>query len=142
MLRDGTLFWKREDQTLKATRDWKFNLNPLADALIAPLASQDNTVIICDNGKKISGTELFKLTSQISNVLKNSGVQPGHRVVMQAGKTVEAIALYLACIRSGALFLPLNNAYTPNEMEYFINDAEPTVIVCEPKSKDLSLIHI
>lgn len=137
MLRDGTLFWKREDQTLKATRDWKFNLNPLADALIAPLASQDNTVIICDNGKKISGTELFKLTSQISNVLKNSGVQPGHRVVMQAGKTVEAIALYLACIRSGALFLPLNNAYTPNEMEYFINDAEPTVIVCEPKSKDV-----
>ena len=93
MLRDGTLFWKREDQTLKATRDWKFNLNPLADALIAPLASQDNTVIICDNGRKISGTELFKLTSQISNVLKNSGVQPGHRVAMQAGKTVEAIAL-------------------------------------------------
>jgi malonyl-CoA/methylmalonyl-CoA synthetase len=110
-------------------------MNPLADALITPLASQNNTVLICHDHKEISGIDLYLLTSQIANVLKDSGVEPGHRVAMQTEKTVEALALYLGCLRAGALFLPLNTAYTPAEMKYFIDNAEPTVVVCDPKSE-------
>jgi malonyl-CoA/methylmalonyl-CoA synthetase len=110
-------------------------MNPLADALITPLASQNNTVLIRHDHKEISGIELYLLTSQIANVLKDSGVEPGHRVAMQTEKTVEALALYLGCLRAGALFLPLNTAYTPAEMKYFIDNAEPTVVVCDPKSE-------
>jgi malonyl-CoA/methylmalonyl-CoA synthetase len=110
-------------------------MNPLADALITPLASQNNTVLIRHDHKEISGIDLYLLTSQIANVLKDSGVEPGHRVAMQTEKTVEALALYLGCLRAGALFLPLNTAYTPAEMKYFIDNAEPTVVVCDPKSE-------
>ncbi|CAI8225172.1 Long-chain-fatty-acid--CoA ligase [marine metagenome] len=110
-------------------------MNPLADALITPLASQNDTVLIRHDHKEISGIDLYLLTSQIANVLTDNGVEPGHRVTMQTEKTVEALALYLGCLRAGALFLPLNTAYTPAEMEYFIGNAEPTLVVCDPKSE-------
>jgi malonyl-CoA/methylmalonyl-CoA synthetase len=110
-------------------------MNPLADALVTPLASRDDTVIIRQDAKEISGVELYLLTGQIANVLQSHGVEPGHRVAMQTEKTVEALALYLACLRIGGLFLPLNTAYTPAEIEYFIDNAEPTVVVCDPKSE-------
>ena len=110
-------------------------MNPLADALITPLASQHDTVLIRHDHKEISGIDLYLLTSQIANVLTDIGVEPGHRVAMQTEKTVEALALYLGCLRAGALFLPLNTAYTPAEMEYFIGNAEPTLVVCDPKSE-------
>ena len=110
-------------------------MNPLADALVTPLASRDDTVIIRQDAKEISGVELYLLTGQIANVLQSYGVKPGHRVAMQTEKTVEALALYLACLRIGGLFLPLNTAYTPAEIEYFIDNAQPTVVVCDPKSE-------
>ncbi|MDT2084764.1 MAG: malonyl-CoA synthase [Planktomarina sp.] len=109
-------------------------MNPLADALVTPLTSREDTILIRHDATEISGVELYLLTGQIANVLQNHGVEPGHRVAMQTEKTVEALALYLACLRTGAVFLPLNTAYTPTEMEYFIDNAKPTVVVCDPKS--------
>ena len=58
------------------------------------------------------------------------GVKPGDRVAVQVEKSAEAIVLYLACLRAGAVYLPLNTAYTLAELEYFIGDAEPRVVVC------------
>ena len=110
-------------------------MNPLADALVTPLTSREDTILIRHDATEISGVELYLLTGQIANVLQNHGVEPGHRVAMQTEKTVEALALYLACLRTGAVFLPLNTAYTPTEMEYFIDNAKPTVVVCDPKSE-------
>ena len=57
-----------------------------------------------------------------------NNVAPGDRVAVQVAKSVEAIALYLATVRAGAVFLPLNTAYTRSEVDYFLGDAEPTVV--------------
>ncbi len=110
-------------------------MNPLADALVAPLATRNDTVLIRENGGEVTGAELHALSGQIANVLTEAGVEPGHRVAMQVTKSVEALALYLACLRVGALFLPLNTAYTTTELEYFLGDAEPAVTVCDPRSE-------
>ena len=111
-------------------------MNMLFDALVAPLATRTDAVLIRPDNSEVSGHELFALSGQIANVLRDAGVEPGHRVAMQCEKSVEALALYLACLRIGALFLPLNTAYMPAEIEYFIGDAEPSVVVSSIKSAD------
>ncbi|TNF92051.1 MAG: malonyl-CoA synthase [Gammaproteobacteria bacterium] len=60
-------------------------------------------------------------------------VKPGDRVMVQADKSYEAVVLYLACLRAGAIYIPLNTAYTENELEYFIEDARPQLLVCQPE---------
>ncbi len=62
----------------------------------------------------------------------NSASRPGDRVAVQVEKSPEAIFLYLACLRAGAVFLPLNTAYTLAELGYFFGDAEPRLVVCDP----------
>ncbi len=64
------------------------------------------------------------------------GVEPGDRVMVQVDKSAEAVVLYLACLRAGAIYIPLNTAYTAAEVEYFMSDAEPRVFVCQPDSLD------
>ena len=59
-------------------------------------------------------------------------MKPGDRVAAQIEKSVAAIVLYLATVRAGGVFLPLNTGYTPAEVEYFLGDAEPAVFVCDP----------
>jgi len=110
-------------------------MNPLSDALVAPLAARNNPVLILEDGGEVTGQALFDLSGRIANVLTNEGLSPGDRVAMQAGKSLQALALYLACLRAGALFLPLNTAYTTAELDYFIGDAEPAVVVCDPKDE-------
>ena len=76
---------------------------------------------------QVTGEQLFALSGQIANVCGMRG-RTGHCVAMQCEKSVEALALYLACLRVGSLFLPLNTAYMPAEVDYFVGDAEPTVL--------------
>lgn len=76
--------------------------------------------------------ELFRQSGQVANALVAMGVKPGDRVAVQVEKSVSALVLYLAVLRAGAVFLPLNTSYTLNELTYFVGDAEPTVIVCDP----------
>ncbi|MDE2579842.1 MAG: malonyl-CoA synthase, partial [Hyphomicrobiales bacterium] len=64
------------------------------------------------------------------------GVKPGDRVAAQVEKSLAAVMLYLGCVRAGAVFLPLNTAYTPAEVEYFLTDAEPHIFVCDPGRRD------
>ena len=59
---------------------------------------------------------------------------PGDRVLVQVDKSPEAIFLYLGCLRAGAVYVPLNVAYTLAEVEYFISDAEPKLVVCRPET--------
>ena len=72
----------------------------------------------------------------MANVLVARGVKPGDRVAAQTEKSVPALVLYLATVRAGAVYLPLNTAYTLNELDYFISDAEPSLIVCDPSKAD------
>jgi malonyl-CoA/methylmalonyl-CoA synthetase len=60
-------------------------------------------------------------------------VKPGDRVAVQVPKSIEAVMLYFGVVRAGAIFLPLNTAYTAAEIEYFLGNAEPSVFVCDPK---------
>lgn len=64
--------------------------------------------------------------------LRAAGVQPGDRVLVQAEKSPEFLLLYLGCLRAGAVFVPLNTAYTAAEVRYFATDSEPRVMVCDP----------
>jgi malonyl-CoA/methylmalonyl-CoA synthetase len=84
------------------------------------------------DGTHISYGDLIARAGQIANVLVDCGVKPGDRVAAQTEKSVMGLVLYLATVRAGAVYLPLNTAYTLNELEYFITDAEPSLVVCDP----------
>ena len=110
-------------------------MNPLVDALVAPLEMRGDAVLVRPDGSEMSGDALHRMSGRIANVFAEVGVQPGDRVAMQTEKSAEALALYLACLRTGALFLPLNTAYTTAELDYFLGDAEPRVAVCAPAAE-------
>ncbi len=71
-------------------------------------------------------------SARMAQGLLSMGIQPGDRVAVQVEKSPEAILLYLACLRAGAVFLPLNTAYTEHEIAYFLEDAEPGLFICDP----------
>jgi malonyl-CoA/methylmalonyl-CoA synthetase len=84
------------------------------------------------DGKHISYGDLIAMAGQMANVLVEGGVKPGDRVAAQTEKSVPGLVLYLGTVRAGAVYLPLNTAYTLNELEYFLKDAEPSMVVCDP----------
>ncbi len=84
------------------------------------------------DGRRISYGDLIADSGRIANVLVAKGVKIGDRVAAQTEKSVPALVLYLATVRAGAIYLPLNTAYTLNELEYFLTDAEPSLVVCDP----------
>ncbi|MBR1141864.1 malonyl-CoA synthase [Bradyrhizobium sp. AUGA SZCCT0431] len=88
------------------------------------------------DGHRFSYARLIVRTAQMANVLVERGVKPGDRVAAQTEKSVQSLVLYLATVRAGAVYLPLNTAYTLNELEYFITDAEPSLVVCDPSKAD------
>ena len=95
----------------------------LSDNIPNPAATAIETAA----GERISYADLVARTGRMANALVGLGVQPGDRVAAQVEKSVEAIILYLATARAGAVFLPLNTGYTPTEIDYFIGDAAPRV---------------
>src|SRR3954453_16153342 len=88
------------------------------------------------DGSRISYGDLIARAGQVANVLVARGVKAGDRVAAQTEKSVPALLLYLGTVRAGAVYLPLNTAYTLNELEYFIGDAEPSLVVCDPSKAD------
>jgi malonyl-CoA/methylmalonyl-CoA synthetase len=104
--------------------------NHLFDGLLVGRESDSRTLLKVPDGQSWSYADLVKMSGMLANLLLEQNVQPGDRVAAQVQKSVEAIALYLATIRAGAVFLPLNTAYTRSEVGYFLEDAEPAVFVC------------
>jgi len=78
--------------------------------------------------------DLERGTAMLANLLASLGLPEGSRVAVQVEKSVEALMLYLAVLRAGYVFLPLNTAYQAAEIAYFIGNAEPAVVVCAPKN--------
>ncbi len=103
--------------------------NLLFDTLFHQQAVDSNCLILADEST-VSYTDLLQETARVANTLKALGVQPGDRVAAQIDKSVAAVALYLGTVRAGAVFLPLNTAYTAIEIEYFVNDAAPALFIC------------
>ena len=92
----------------------------------------DAVFIRSDDGRAFAYEDYWSLSGRIANGLMQCSVKAGDRVAVQVQKSVEALAVFLACARLGAIFLPLNSAYTTTEVEYFVSDAEPSVFICEP----------
>jgi malonyl-CoA/methylmalonyl-CoA synthetase len=110
--------------------------NHLFDSIRSCITDPSKTFIERDNGRVLSYADLLAGSARLANVLASCGVVPGDRVAVQVEKSPEAILLYLASVRAGAVFLPLNTAYTTAELEYFIGDAEPKLVVCDPSRRD------
>lgn len=77
---------------------------------------------------------LHAAVGQLANWLKSLGLPAGARVAVQAEKSPQALFLYLATVRAGYTYLPLNTAYRQSEIEYFLSNAEPSVVVCDPSN--------
>ncbi|MEM9342329.1 MAG: malonyl-CoA synthase [Pseudomonadota bacterium] len=106
--------------------------NHLYNTLIAPHASSTAPFLTRDNAPDLSFANFAGMAARMAHVLVANGLTPGDRVVVQAPKTIKMVALYIATIQAGGVFLPLNTAYTPDEVSYFIGDATPRIIVCDP----------
>ena len=99
-------------------------------------ADRTRPFIETETGRVYSYADLEAVSGRYARLLTALGVRKGDRVAVQVEKSPEAIFLYLACLRAGAIYLPLNTAYTRHEIEYFVSDAEPSVIVCRPGQED------
>ena len=98
-------------------------------------ADRAQTVLETPDGRTMSYAELEAGAGRIARLLVDCGVEPGDRVAAQIEKSPEAILLYLAVLRCGGVYLPLNTAYKGSEVAYFLGDAEPRVLVCDPRSE-------
>ncbi len=108
----------------------------LFSRLFDTLDDPSRLAIETPDGKPISYGDLIARSGQIANFLVKRGVKTGDRVAVQVEKSVQNLILYLAVVRAGAVYLPLNTAYTLNELDYFITDAEPSLVVCDPAKAD------
>ena len=105
--------------------------NHLFDGILGGRETDPRRLLEVPGGRCWSYAELVELSGRFANLLQVAGVVPGDRIAVQVQKSAEAIALYLATVRAGAVFLPLNTAYTGAEVGYFLDDAEPAVFVCD-----------
>ena len=85
------------------------------------------------DGQRFSYFNLDEHSAQMANLLASCGIVPGDRVAVQVEKSPQSVFLYLACLRTGAIYLPLNTAYTREELDYFLGDAQPKAMICQPE---------
>ena len=88
-----------------------------------------------EDGRYYTYGDVLDVSARFANALVHLGVRPGDRVAVQVEKSIENLMLYLATLRAGAVYLPLNTAYTPNEIDYFVGDATPRLFVCDPSGE-------
>ena len=88
-------------------------------------------------GRNFSYAALREQSGRIARALQRRGVQSGDRVAVQVDKSAEAVFLYVACLRLGAVFVPINVANTPNEVEYYLRDSQPRVAIVRPQTRAL-----
>ena len=108
--------------------------NHLFSALVSAAPSRDKKLALLADGSAVTYGEMLALSARLAGLLVARGVKPGDRVAVQVEKSWPCLALYLATVRAGAVYLPLNTGYTLNEISYFLGDAEPALFVCRPES--------
>ncbi len=96
-----------------------------ADALTAPFLS-------VPGGLTYTYGQVDRRSACMATVLAMAGAKPGDRIVVQVDKSADAVALYFACLRGGFVYVPINTAYTPEEVGFFLGDADPAVFVYKP----------
>ena len=99
------------------------------------IASQANVLLRTVEGAVVTYGDMLERSGRLANILVLRGVEPGDRVAVQVEKSAQALMLYLAILRAGAVYLPLNTAYTLRELDYFLSDAAPKLMVCDPAQR-------
>lgn len=97
-------------------------------------ANRARALLYLDDGREISYAEAEETCARFAGLLAGLGLAPGDRVAVQVEKSPAALFLYLACLRAGLVFLPLNSAYQEGEVAYFLENAEPGAVVAQPRS--------
>ncbi len=97
-------------------------------------ADRARPLLLLEDGREISYGEAGETCARYASLLAGLGLAPGERVAVQVEKSPEALLLYLACLRAGLVYLPLNSAYQQGEVGYFLDNAEPGAVVAQPRS--------
>lgn len=110
----------------------------MTQSIYALLASRfeekgDAPFTVEENGSTIAYSQIDEATARIGAVFKLFGLNQGDRIIVQADKSVLSIMIYLASLRFGIIFVPLNTAYTARELSYFLADAAPAMVIISPE---------
>jgi malonyl-CoA/methylmalonyl-CoA synthetase len=93
-------------------------------------ADLDTQLLLSAEGRSVTYFDAEKASARLASSLLQHGAAPGDRVTVQVEKSIENLFLYLACVRAGLVYHPLNTAYTASELAYFLGNAEPSIVVC------------
>jgi malonyl-CoA/methylmalonyl-CoA synthetase len=102
-------------------------------------ADASTPLLTLEDGSVVTYQDADDRSAQLAQLLVAEGVEIGDRVAVQIEKSATAIWIYLACLRAGAVLLPMNPAYTPDEVAYLLSDATPKVIIADPQSPAAAL---
>lgn len=97
----------------------------------------DKAALVTIDGTAITYAELETESARLARLLSEIGVKTGDRVSVQVAKSPQALNLYLACLRGGFVFHPLNTGYKAHELSYFLANAEPALVVCDQADREL-----
>jgi malonyl-CoA/methylmalonyl-CoA synthetase len=101
------------------------------------LRHADKELLQTADGRSYSYADIEQASGRIANFLSATGAVAGDRISVQVEKSPECLCLYLACLRAGFVFHPLNMGYRKGELEYFLGNAEPSIIVCDSTSEEM-----
>jgi malonyl-CoA/methylmalonyl-CoA synthetase len=107
--------------------------NPLYDQLFGVHAGKTTPFLYLDDGRVLTHGAFVAMAARIAQAMTSLGLKPGDRVAAQVHKSAEALALYAACTQAGLVFIPLNTAYTADELSYFIENSQASLLVCDPQ---------
>ncbi len=110
--------------------------NPLYDRLFAVHTGSRAPFLATPDGGVLSYGAFLMMAAQFAHRLNGLGLEPGDRLALQVEKSPEGLALYAACVATGVVLIPLNTAYTPAELDYFIGDSGARLVICDPGQAD------
>lgn len=105
--------------------------NPLYDTLFGRHAGAETPFLHLPDGTTVTHNAFLKMVARTAHVISDAGIAPGDRLAAQVEKSPQALALYAACVQAGVVFLPLNTAYTADELTYFVENSGAAMLVCD-----------
>ena len=105
--------------------------NPLYDTLFGRHADNPDVYLHLTDGSTVTYAAFLRITAQYAGALNTLGLAAGDRLAVQIAKSPHALAVYAACVQAGIVFLPLNTAYTPDEVQYFVENSGAGVVLCD-----------
>ena len=100
-------------------------------------SGRERILLETDDGRTYTRADLTRETARFARMMVDAGAVRGDRIAVQVDKSPASLFLYLGCLRAGLVYLPLNTAYQRGELSYFLEDAQPKVVVCRPQSFEL-----